>query len=90
MDVLLHLKKLRGTSKEHASKIGVIFKYLKQMEQRQEETELLDEPAQQGQESDRLQGRERAKGSEEVTTARSRRGFHSSAANRPAKVGVAP
>ncbi len=42
-DVLLQLEKLRGTSKEHAGKIAVIFKYLKQMEQRQQETELLDE-----------------------------------------------
>ncbi len=42
-DVLLQLEKLRHTSKEHAGKIAVIFKYLKQMEQRQEETELLDE-----------------------------------------------
>lgn len=42
-DVLLQLEKLRNTSKEHAGKIAVIFKYLKQMEQRQEETELLEE-----------------------------------------------
>jgi phosphomevalonate kinase len=42
-DILLQLEKLRGTSKEHAGKIAVIFKYLKQMEQRQKETELLDE-----------------------------------------------
>ena len=42
-DVLLQLEKLRGTTKEHAGKIAVIFKYLKQMEQRQQETELLDE-----------------------------------------------
>lgn len=42
-DVLLQLEKLRSTSKEHAGKIAVIFKYLKQMEQRQEETELLEE-----------------------------------------------
>lgn len=42
-DVLLQLEKLRGTSKEHAGKIAVIFKYLKQMEQRQQETALLEE-----------------------------------------------
>lgn len=42
-DVLLQLEKLRGTSKEHAGKIAVIFKYLKQMEQRQQQTELLEE-----------------------------------------------
>lgn len=42
-DLLLQLEKLRHTSKEHAGKIAVIFKYLKQMEQRQQETELLDE-----------------------------------------------
>jgi hypothetical protein len=42
-DILLQLEKLRGTSKEHAGKIAVIFKHLKQMEQRQQETELLDE-----------------------------------------------
>jgi hypothetical protein len=41
-DVLLQLEKLRGTTKEHAGKIAVIFKYLKQMEQSQQETELLD------------------------------------------------
>jgi len=42
-DLLLQLEKLRGTTKEHAGKFTVIFKYLKQMEQRQQETELLDE-----------------------------------------------
>ncbi|MEO8590141.1 MAG: ORF6N domain-containing protein [Flavobacteriales bacterium] len=42
-DLLLELEKLRNTSKTHAGKIAVIFKYLKQMEQRQQETELLDE-----------------------------------------------
>ena len=42
-DLLLQLEKLRHTSKEHGGKIAVIFKYLKQMEQRQQETELLDE-----------------------------------------------
>ena len=42
-DLLLQLEKLRNTSKEHAGKFTVIFKYLKQMEQRQQETELLDE-----------------------------------------------
>lgn len=42
-DLLLQLEKLRHTSKEHSGKIAVIFKYLKQMEQRQQETELLEE-----------------------------------------------
>lgn len=42
-DVLLELEKMRSTSKAHAGKIAVIFKYLKQMEERQQETELLDE-----------------------------------------------
>ncbi|MEO8589455.1 MAG: ORF6N domain-containing protein, partial [Flavobacteriales bacterium] len=42
-DLLLELEKLRNTSKTHAGKIAVIFKYLKQMEQRQQETELLEE-----------------------------------------------
>lgn len=42
-EVLLQLEKLRTMSKEHGGKIAVIFKYLKQMEQRQQETELLDE-----------------------------------------------
>ena len=42
-DLLLELEKLRNTSKEHTGRIAVIFKYLKQMEQRQKETELLDE-----------------------------------------------
>jgi len=42
-DLLLQLEKLRNTSKEHAGKFTVIFKYLKQMEQRQQETELLEE-----------------------------------------------
>jgi phage regulator Rha-like protein len=42
-DLLLQLEKLRHTSKEHTGKIAVIFKYLKQMEQRQQETELLEE-----------------------------------------------
>jgi len=42
-DVLLELEKLRNTSKARAGKIAVIFKYLKQMEERQQETELLDE-----------------------------------------------
>lgn len=42
-DLLLQLEKLRNTSKEHGGKIAVIFKYLKQMEQRQQETELLEE-----------------------------------------------
>ncbi|MBL7982144.1 MAG: hypothetical protein JNL52_10105 [Flavobacteriales bacterium] len=41
--VLLQLEKLRGTTKEHAGKIAVIFMYPKQMEQRQQQTELLDE-----------------------------------------------
>lgn len=42
-DVLLELEKMRSTSKAHAGKIAVIFKYMKQMEERQQETELLDE-----------------------------------------------
>lgn len=42
-DLLLQLEKLRNTSKEHSGKIAVIFKYLKQMEERQQETELLEE-----------------------------------------------
>ncbi|MBP7407785.1 MAG: ORF6N domain-containing protein [Flavobacteriales bacterium] len=42
-DLLLELEKLRNTSKAHGGKIAVIFKYLKQMEQRQQETELLEE-----------------------------------------------
>ncbi len=42
-DLLLELEKLRNSSKEHSGKIAVIFRYLKQMEQRQRETELLDE-----------------------------------------------
>ena len=42
-DLLLELEKLRNTSKEHTGRISVIFKYLKQMEQRQQETELLEE-----------------------------------------------
>lgn len=42
-DLLLELEKLRNTSKAHAGKIAVIFKYLKQMEQRQQKTELLEE-----------------------------------------------
>ena len=42
-DHLLQLEKRRSTSKEHGGKIAVIFKYLKQMEQRQQESELLDE-----------------------------------------------
>ena len=40
---LLELEKRRSTSKEHGGKIAVIFRYLKQTEQRQQETELLDE-----------------------------------------------
>lgn len=42
-DLLLELEKLRNTSKKHAGKIAVNFKYLKQMEHRQEKTELLEE-----------------------------------------------
>lgn len=42
-DLLLELEKLRNSSKEHSGKIAVIFRYLKQMEQRQQETEQLDE-----------------------------------------------
>jgi hypothetical protein len=42
-ELLVQLEKLRNTSKEHSGKISVIFKYLKQMEERQQETELLEE-----------------------------------------------
>ena len=40
---LLELEKRCSTSKEHGGKIAVIFRYLKQTEQRQQETALLAE-----------------------------------------------
>jgi hypothetical protein len=42
-DLLLELEKLNNTSKTHGRKIEVIFRYLKQLEQRQQQSELLDE-----------------------------------------------
>lgn len=36
-DLILELEKLRNSSKEHAGKIQVIFRYLKQMEKRETE-----------------------------------------------------
>ena len=42
-DLLLELEKLRHTSKDHGGKIQVIFRYLKQMEKREEERVLLAE-----------------------------------------------
>ena len=40
-DLILELEKLRNSSKEHAGKIHVIFRYLKQMEKRETERVLL-------------------------------------------------
>jgi len=42
-DLLLELEKLRHTSNYHVGKIQVIFRYLKQMEKREEERVLLAE-----------------------------------------------
>lgn len=42
-DLLLELEKVNNTSKTHGRKIEVIFRYLKQLEQRQQQSELLDE-----------------------------------------------
>ena len=42
-DLLLELEKLNNTSKTHGREIEVIFRYLKQLEQRQQQSELLDE-----------------------------------------------
>ncbi len=44
-DLLLELEKLRNTSKEHGGKIQVIFRYLKQMEKREQNRILLAEVA---------------------------------------------
>jgi hypothetical protein len=42
-DLLLELEKLRNTSKEHGGKIQVIFRYLKQMEKREQDRVMLAE-----------------------------------------------
>ena len=42
-DLLLELEKLRTTSKENSGRIQVIFRYLKQMEKREQERVLLSE-----------------------------------------------
>ena len=44
-DLLLELERLRNTSKEHGGKIQVIFRYLKQMEKREQDRVLLAEVA---------------------------------------------
>ncbi len=44
-DLLLELEKLRTTSKEHGGKIQVIFRYLKQMEKREQDRVMLTEVA---------------------------------------------
>ena len=44
-DILLELERLRAASKEHGGKIQMIFRYLKQMEKREQDRVLLAEVA---------------------------------------------